>query len=98
MIQPVTRDAAKAVERARATNQELNAFSLIRPDGAMTTAREGVLAGVPYAVKDLFMVEGEPNTAGSPIYRDLVATETATTVRRLDAAGAIRIGRTTLHE
>lgn len=50
----------------------------------------GPLAGVPYAVKDLFDVEGLPTTAGSAARaKGPAATVDAEAVRRLQAAGAV---------
>lgn len=54
----------------------------------------GPLHGIPYAVKDVFDVTGEPNTAGTPLLGSHVAKADAAVVRRLAAAGAILVGRT----
>lgn len=48
--------------------------------------------GIPVAHKDLFDRTGRATTAGSIILKDRVADQTATVLRRLDAAGAIEIG------
>ena len=56
----------------------------------------GPLAGVPFAVKDLFDVAGEITTAGSRINREHPPAKTdAVLVRRLEDAGAVLVG--TLH-
>jgi aspartyl-tRNA(Asn)/glutamyl-tRNA(Gln) amidotransferase subunit A len=56
----------------------------------------GPLAGVPFAVKNLFDVTGEVTVAGSRINREHPpARSDAVLVRRLEAAGAILVG--TLH-
>ena len=50
----------------------------------------GPLAGVPFAVKNLFDVAGLPTLAGSKINRDRPpATADATLIERLEAAGAV---------
>lgn len=54
----------------------------------------GPLHGIPYAIKDVFDVTGEPNTAGTPLLGKHVAKADAAVVRRLTAAGAILVGRT----
>jgi len=53
----------------------------------------GPLAGVPFAVKDLFDVAGEPTTAGAYVRSNVpAATADAECVKRLKAAGAILVG------
>lgn len=58
----------------------------------------GPLAGVPLSVKDIFCVEGTRSTAGSRILANYVAPYTATAVTRLEAAGAIVVGKVNLDE
>jgi aspartyl-tRNA(Asn)/glutamyl-tRNA(Gln) amidotransferase subunit A len=58
----------------------------------------GPLAGVPLSVKDIFCVEGTPSTAGSKMLANYVAPYTATPVARLEAAGAIVLGKANLDE
>ncbi len=57
------------------------------------------LAGVPFAVKDLFDVQGLPTTAGAAMRVDAApATHDAEVVRRLKAAGAALVGTTNMDE
>ncbi len=58
----------------------------------------GPLAGVPLSVKDVFCVTGAPATAASRMLEDFIAPYTATPVERLEAAGAIVIGKVNLDE
>jgi aspartyl-tRNA(Asn)/glutamyl-tRNA(Gln) amidotransferase subunit A len=58
----------------------------------------GPLAGVPLSVKDIFCVEGTPSTAGSRMLANYLAPYTATPVARLEAAGAIVVGKANLDE
>ncbi|MCC6904308.1 MAG: amidase [Anaerolineae bacterium] len=58
----------------------------------------GPLHGIPVGIKDLLDVEGMPATAGSDFFRSRVASRSAETVTRLQAAGAIIIGKTHMHE
>jgi aspartyl-tRNA(Asn)/glutamyl-tRNA(Gln) amidotransferase subunit A len=99
---------AEALERAEASQDQLNAFTLIDREGAMARARgidklvedgkdPGPLAGVPVALKDLIDQAGLPNTKGGSFPVD-PSESSATVVRRLGAAGAVIIGRTGLHE
>ena len=56
----------------------------------------GALHGIPYALKDIIDVAGLPATWGATPYRDRVAETTASVATRLDAAGAVLLGKTTL--
>lgn len=58
----------------------------------------GPLAGVPVAVKDIFCVRGTHSTAGSRILESFVAPYSATPVARLEAAGAVIVGKANLDE
>ena len=98
----------QALEAAERAHQELNAFTLIDPSGAMHRAEAidrlvaagadpGPLAGVPIALKDMIDDAGMPTTAGASFPTSL-ARHSATVVRRLGAAGGVIIGRTGLHE
>lgn len=56
----------------------------------------GPLHGIPYGAKDLFAVEGYKTTWGATPYKNQVINETATVVKKLEAAGAVLIAKTTL--
>jgi aspartyl-tRNA(Asn)/glutamyl-tRNA(Gln) amidotransferase subunit A len=58
----------------------------------------GPLAGVPVAVKDNICTAGVVTTAGSAVLRGFVPPYDATVVARLEAAGALVIGKTNLDE
>jgi len=58
----------------------------------------GPLAGVPITVKDIFCVKDTPSTAGSRMLANFVAPYNATPVERLEAAGAITLGKVNLDE
>jgi len=83
---------------------DLNAFTLIDEPGARRraaaldeTGHRGPLPGVPVAVKDIIDQAGLPTTCGSSFYRE-VPDRSAAVVERLEAAGAVIVGRTGLHE
>ncbi|MDJ0498636.1 MAG: amidase [Acidimicrobiia bacterium] len=99
---------ADHLERAQHSQDTLNAYTYLDHDAALDSAARidatvaagtdaGPLAGVPIAIKDLIDHAGRPNTAGSSL-PPTVPTESATTVTRLERAGAVIIGRTGLHE
>jgi aspartyl-tRNA(Asn)/glutamyl-tRNA(Gln) amidotransferase subunit A len=96
--------AAEVVSAALArieTHRDGHAFITVCADEAMDRARtnpKGPLAGVPLAVKDIFDTAGITTTAGSSILADNVPTRTAPAVARLEAAGAIVVGKTNMHE
>ena len=59
----------------------------------------GPLAGAPFAVKNLFDIEGLPTRAGSKINRDRPpARADATALARLEAAGGVLIGSLNMGE
>lgn len=58
----------------------------------------GPLAGMPLAVKDIFCVEGTPSTAGSRMLERFISPYTATSVARLEQAGAVVLGKVNLDE
>jgi len=97
------------VERARAFNPALNAFTEIYADEAMILADAadrarragfpvGPLHGLPFAVKDLCHIAGRRGGAGSRMWATRIGTETAAAVERLLAAGMIPIGKTQMVE
>jgi aspartyl-tRNA(Asn)/glutamyl-tRNA(Gln) amidotransferase subunit A len=89
--------------------QRVHAFITLTKDRAYKQAeavdarvqagdRVGPLAGVPLTVKDIFCVKGTPSTAASRILANFVAPYTATAVERLEAAGALTLGKVNLDE
>ncbi|MBN8562537.1 MAG: AtzE family amidohydrolase [Leptolyngbya sp. UWPOB_LEPTO1] len=101
---------AAALARIAEENQTYNCFTTVLAESAIADADRidqkiaageevGALAGVPFAVKDLFDVAGIPTLAGSKINADNPpATEDATLVARLKQAGAILVGALTMDE
>lgn len=86
-------------------NPRLGAFTAITAERALSTAErvdagpKGPLAGVPFAVKNLFDIAGVTTLAGSRINRDLPpASHDATLVTRLEAAGAVLVGALNMGE
>jgi aspartyl-tRNA(Asn)/glutamyl-tRNA(Gln) amidotransferase subunit A len=102
----VCRDALDRIERL---NRTLNAFNLISGDRALERAASidrlrasgtplGLLAGVPIAVKDNMCVRGMRTTASSRILDTFVPPYDATTITKLEEAGAVIVGKTNCDE
>lgn len=67
-------------------------------EAAMQGKRLGLLHGMPIALKDNIDTAGIRTTSGASFLRDRIAQADATVVRRLKAAGAVVMGKTTLGE
>lgn len=68
-------------------------------DDAIAAGKDpGPLAGVPYTVKDIFCVKDTPSTAASRILANFTSPYTATAVQRMQAAGAVMMGKVNLDE
>ncbi|MEO1372893.1 MAG: amidase [Cyanobacteria bacterium J06635_10] len=89
-------------------NSKLNAICTLN-DRALETAKQadealakgenwGVLHGVPITIKDIFETESLRTTAGYKPLKDYIPTRDATVVRRLRAAGAIILGKSSTAE
>ncbi len=81
----------------------------IASDSALVSAQEvdakisrgedpGLLAGVPFSVKDIFCTKGIPSTAASRILANFVPPYTATSVEKMSNAGAVVLGKVNLDE
>ncbi len=91
--------------RIASLDAKLGAFRLALRDRALAQARAaeaalaasvdlGPLHGIPYVVKDLFDVRGQPTAAGTRLLADATAAADSAAVRRLDAAGMVLLGKT----
>lgn len=104
------RVVAGALERIATLNPTLNAFTAVTRDRALAKARAidadgrngrvaGPLAGVPFAVKNLFDVAGLTTVAGSRINRNYPpASADATLIARLEAQGGVLVGALNMGE
>ncbi len=99
-----------ALARIARYNPVLNCFTDVTAERARAKARAvdaaiaagqsvGALAGVPFAVKNLFDVQGLATRAGSKINRDLEpSARDATLIERMEAAGAVLVGALNMGE
>jgi aspartyl-tRNA(Asn)/glutamyl-tRNA(Gln) amidotransferase subunit A len=96
------------LDRIEKYNSKINAFISVNPQ-ALESARQldqrlqrgeniGALGGVPIGIKDLLCTKGIATTAASKILHNFVPPYSATVVNRLEAAGAVIIGKTNLDE
>ena len=92
----------RSITAAGELNETLNAFLQIDRKGALARAgsinKDGVLAGIPIAIKDNICVRGMQTSCGSDILGDYLPPYNATVVERLLDAGAIIIGKTNCDE
>ena len=97
--------AEATLARIAALDKRLHAFIGMTGERALAEARAaeillrgghdlGPLHGIPYAVKDLYDVAGQPTTAGTRLLGGNVAARDCAAVRRLAAAGMVLVGKT----
>ncbi|MCB1824945.1 MAG: Asp-tRNA(Asn)/Glu-tRNA(Gln) amidotransferase subunit GatA, partial [Candidatus Competibacteraceae bacterium] len=96
------------LERVARFNPQLNAFITVTAEAALVRARAadqrrrrgeaGPLTGIPIAHKDIFCTEGVRTSCGSRMLDRFVAPYDATVVEKLNAAGAVMLGKTNMDE
>lgn len=97
----------EALAKAHQYQEEYHIFNSFNDTEAIKKAAEiddkikkgekvGRLAGVPYAAKDNFLSPEGGTTASAHILEDFTSPVTSTAIKRLEAEGAIMIGRTNL--
>ena len=99
----------ECLKRIESLNPRLNAFltvtAEIAREQALQADRErrsgmdrGPLHGIPIAHKDLFCTAGVRTTSGSKLFENFVPKFDAAVVERLREAGAVMLGKTSMHE
>jgi len=97
------------LERSRSIGPKLNAYAALTPELATKQARaaekeiasgkyRGPLHGIPYAAKDLLAVKGYPTTWGARPYADQRFDYDAVVIKKLEAAGAVLLGKAAMIE
>ena len=96
--------AASYYERIAQKNPRLNVYLSLTKERALTQAARvdeaaakgdplGPLAGIPVSIKDVLVMRGAPATAGSKILQGYRPPYDATAVSKLEAAGAVLLGK-----
>jgi amidase len=97
------------LDRIGQLDGQLASYITVLPERAMAQARQaeaeigrglwrGPLHGVPIAVKDLCDTSFAPSTGGMKIYADHLPERNATVIDRLEAAGAVMLGKLAMTE
>jgi aspartyl-tRNA(Asn)/glutamyl-tRNA(Gln) amidotransferase subunit A len=96
------------LDRIVRLNRDLNAFITVDAELSLAQARAadarraggdaGPLAGIPIAIKDIYCTKGQRTTCGSRMLEAFVSPYDAHVVERLDAAGAVRLGKCNMDE
>jgi aspartyl-tRNA(Asn)/glutamyl-tRNA(Gln) amidotransferase subunit A len=98
-----------SLQRIAAHDSKLHSFVLLTADSARKAAKAsdaarkrgrklGPLAGVPYALKDIYETKGIRTTAHSRVLIDHVPQQDCTVAARLGAAGGVMVGKLATHE
>jgi aspartyl-tRNA(Asn)/glutamyl-tRNA(Gln) amidotransferase subunit A len=101
--------ALEYYERIEKKNPQLNIYLSLTKERAMEQAARvdamaakgdplPPLAGIPVGIKDVMVMKGAPSTAGSKILEGYHPPYDCTAVKRLDAAGAVLLGKTNCDE
>ena len=101
--------AAGYYDRIAAVNPHLNVYLSLTKERAMEQAAHvdaaaakgdplGPLAGIPVGIKDVLVMKDAPSTAGSKILEGYRPPYDATSVARLEAAGAVLLGKVNCDE
>lgn len=102
-------DLTKAyLAKIKDEDKDLNAYLSISETLAITMAEDAdqriasgnftELTGIPCAIKDAIMVDGEKCTSASRILENYIAPYDATVIKKLKEAGAVILGKTNLDE
>jgi aspartyl-tRNA(Asn)/glutamyl-tRNA(Gln) amidotransferase subunit A len=96
---PLTGEDAQRVHAFISLTEERARAQAEAVDQQIAAGQEpGLLAGIPFTVKDIFCVEGTYSTAASRILANFCSPYTATPVEKMLAAGAVMMGKVNLDE
>jgi aspartyl-tRNA(Asn)/glutamyl-tRNA(Gln) amidotransferase subunit A len=96
------------LQRVATHDPQLNSFITVTAEAALAAARAadariqageaGPLTGIPFAHKDIFCTRGVRTSCGSKMLDNFIAPYDATVTQKLQAAGAVMIGKTNMDE
>ena len=96
------------MENIKKLNAELNVYLSVDEEGVsvqaeaadktIATGKFGLLCGIPCAIKDAIMVEGQKCTSASKILENYVAPYDATVIKKLKEQGVVILGKANLDE
>src|SRR3990167_4762134 len=92
----LTKQCLNAIGKAKEFNAviEVNPKALERARAVEKAGKKGKLYGVPFLAKDNFLTNNTHTTAASNVLKPFKAPYQATSVDRLEAEGAILLGKT----
>ena len=99
----------KYLSKIKKQDKEISAFVSVMDDSALSQAKEidklinkkqsiSFLTGIPLAIKDNILIEGQKTTCSSKILENYTAPYNATCIKKLKKLGAIILGKTNLDE
>lgn len=96
------------LDRIQQLNPSINAYITVTAEQALAQAakadairadgKAGPLTGIPIAHKDIFCTTDVLTTCGSKMLHNFISPYTATVVEKLEAAGAVMLGKTNMDE
>ncbi len=96
---------AASFARIGAIDSAVQAFLTVTEEAALVRAKEnagktpdGILDGIPFALKDNMATRGVKTTCGSRILEEYIPPYSATVMDRLDAAGGVLVGKLNMDE
>jgi len=88
----------KEINAYLSVNEELAISQAEDADKKIASGKFGMLTGIPCAIKDAIMVEGQKCTSASKILENYIAVYDATVIKKLKEQGVVILGKTNLDE
>lgn len=85
------RGLQQCLDRIREVEPSIHAWVVVQPE---RPTGDGLLAEIPFGVKDIIETKGMATEYGSPLYKGRIGTEDAAIIRDLRGRGAILLGKT----